>query len=99
MDNENKRYETCEEEEGYGEEDGFSSTEEYDLEDDCEAELDEIIETLYPQRDIKKALEQHGDGEENNHHDGKETYLDNSDVDSLGEKIIEDGTVELRITQ
>ncbi|GJX32707.1 hypothetical protein Tco_0242562 [Tanacetum coccineum] len=99
MDNENKRYETCEEEEGYGEEDDFSSTEEYDLEDDCEAELDEITETLDPQRDIEKALEQHRDGEENNHHDGKETYLDNSDVDSLGEKIIEDGTVELRITQ
>nr|GEV82222.1 transposase, MuDR, MULE transposase domain protein [Tanacetum cinerariifolium] len=78
MDNENKRYETCEEEEGYSEEDGFSSSEEYDLEDDL--------------------LEQHGDGEENNHHDGKETYLDNSDVDSLDEEIIEDGTVELRRT-
>ncbi|GJT75770.1 elongation factor G, III-V domain-containing protein [Tanacetum coccineum] len=102
MDNENKRYETCEEEEGYGEEDGFSSAEEYDLEDDCEAELDEITETLDPHRDIEnpeKALEQHGDGEENNHHDGKETYLDNSDVDSLDEEIIEYGTVELRRTQ
>nr|GEY79303.1 hypothetical protein [Tanacetum cinerariifolium] len=104
MDNENKRYETCEEEEGYGEEDGFSSTEEYDLEDDCEAEIDEITETLDPHRDIEvavgieaviehyrtakqkrrmppiknteKALEQHGDGEENNHHDGiKPTYI------------------------
>ncbi|GJU45228.1 hypothetical protein Tco_1202494 [Tanacetum coccineum] len=43
-------YETCEEEEeeGYGEEDGSSSTEEYDLEDDCEAELDEITQTLDP---------------------------------------------------
>ncbi|GJW71861.1 retrovirus-related pol polyprotein from transposon TNT 1-94 [Tanacetum coccineum] len=126
MDNENKRYETCEEEEGYGEEDGFSSTEEYDLKDDYEAELDEITETLDPHRDIEvvvgieaviehyrtakqkrrmppiknpeKALEQHGDGEENNHHDGKETYLDNSYVDSLDEEIIEDGTVELRRT-
>ncbi|GJW33227.1 transposon protein, mutator sub-class [Tanacetum coccineum] len=78
-------------------------TEEYDLEDDCEAELDEITETLDPHRDIEvvveKALEQHGDGEENNHHDGKETYLDNFDVDSLDEEILEDGTVELRITQ
>nr|GFA01980.1 hypothetical protein [Tanacetum cinerariifolium] len=125
MDNENKRYETCEEEEGYGEEDGFSSREEYDLEDDCVAELDEITETLDPHRDIEvavgleaviehyktakkrmpliknpeKVLEQHGDGEENNHHDGKETYLDNSDVDNLDEEIIEDETVELRRTQ
>nr|GEW15849.1 hypothetical protein [Tanacetum cinerariifolium] len=126
MDNKNKGYETCEEEEGYGEEYGFSSSEEYDLKDDCEAELDEITETLDPHRDIEvavdieaviehyrttkqkrrmppiknpeKVLEQHGDGEENNHHDGKETYLDNSDVDSLDEEIIEDGTVELRRT-
>nr|GEU89501.1 protein kinase-like domain, beta-lactamase/transpeptidase-like protein [Tanacetum cinerariifolium] len=121
-----KGYETCEEDEGYGEEDKFSSSEEYGLEDDCEAELDEITETLDPHRDIEvvvgieavidhyrttkqkrrmphiknpeKVLEQHGDGEENNHHDGKETYLDNSDVDSLDEEIIEDGTVELRRT-
>ncbi|GJT07997.1 hypothetical protein Tco_0842459 [Tanacetum coccineum] len=52
MDDTNKGYETCEEEEeeGYGEEDGSSSTEEYDLEDDCEAELDEITQTLIPLR-------------------------------------------------
>nr|GEX95929.1 transposon protein, putative, Mutator sub-class [Tanacetum cinerariifolium] len=126
MDNEKKGYETCEEEEGYGKEDEFSSSEEYDLEDDCEAELDEITETLDPHRDIEvavgieaviehyrttkqkrrmppiknpeKVLKQHGDGEENNHHDGKETYRDNSDVDSLDEEIIEDGTIELRRT-
>nr|GFA87672.1 hypothetical protein [Tanacetum cinerariifolium] len=48
MDNENKIYETCEEEEGYGDEDGFSSTKEYDLEDDCVAKLDDITETLDP---------------------------------------------------
>ncbi|GKA99090.1 hypothetical protein Tco_0827027, partial [Tanacetum coccineum] len=35
--------------------DGFSSREEYDLEDDCEAELDEITETLDPHRDIEVA--------------------------------------------
>nr|GEZ50747.1 hypothetical protein [Tanacetum cinerariifolium] len=126
MDNENKRYETCEEEERYGEEDGFSSIEEYDLEDDCEAELDEISETLHPHQDLEvavgieaviehyrtakqkrrmtpiknpeKALKQHGDGEENNHRDVKETYHDNSDVDNLDEEIIEDETDELRRT-
>nr|GEX98071.1 RNA-directed DNA polymerase, eukaryota, reverse transcriptase zinc-binding domain protein [Tanacetum cinerariifolium] len=96
MDNENKRFETCEEEEGYGEEDDSISTEEYDLEDDCEAELDEITETLDPHQDIEVAV---GIEAENSHHDGKETYLDNSDVDNLDEEIIEDETVELRRTK
>nr|GEW68211.1 hypothetical protein [Tanacetum cinerariifolium] len=79
---------------------GNRSSEEYDLKDDCEAELDEITKTLDPHRDIEpeKVLEQHGDGEENNHHDGKETYLDNSDVDSFDEEIIEDENVKLRRT-
>lgn len=127
MDSNNKGDETCEEEEEFGEEDGSSSTEEYDLKDDCEAELDEITETLDPHRDIEvavgieaviehyrtanrkrrmapiknpeKVLEQHDDGEENNFHDGKETFLDDSDVESLNEEIIEDGIVELRRTQ
>ena len=52
-----------------------------------------------PIKNREKVLEQHGDGEENNFNDGKETYLDNSDVDSLNEEIIEDGTVELKRTQ
>nr|GEZ76956.1 hypothetical protein [Tanacetum cinerariifolium]GEZ80089.1 hypothetical protein [Tanacetum cinerariifolium] len=71
MDNKNKGYETFEEEEGYGEEDGSNSTEEYDLEDDCEAELDQITQTLDPHRDIEGASTSHDASEPRNGTAGK----------------------------
>ncbi|GJW29382.1 hypothetical protein Tco_0046257 [Tanacetum coccineum] len=106
-----------------GEEDETSS-QEGDLEEDCEAELNEITETLDPTPDAEVAVGieavrehyrllnqikvptannpqqglEHGDKEQENFQGVEENYLDNSDVDSLNEEVLEDGTIELKRT-
>nr|GEX55512.1 protein NRT1/ PTR FAMILY 4.6-like [Tanacetum cinerariifolium] len=70
-----------------------------DLEEDCEAEPNEITKTLDPTPDAEVAVGlEHGDKEQENFQGGGENYLDNSDVDSLNEEVLEDGTIELKRT-
>ncbi|GKE77601.1 elongation factor G, III-V domain-containing protein, partial [Tanacetum coccineum] len=106
--------------------DETTSSEEEDHEEDFEAELDTVVETLSPNQDTEvteginalrehyKALNRnilipaanipekelhHGNEENDNSKCSEvENYLDNSDVESLDEEILEDGTTQMRRT-
>ncbi|GKE44666.1 hypothetical protein Tco_1471950, partial [Tanacetum coccineum] len=107
------------------EQDETTSIEEEDHEEDVEAELDTIIETLCSNKDTEvtdgidavrehyKALNRnrliptanipekelhHGNEENDNFKGSVENYLDNSDVESLDEEILEDGTTQMMRT-
>nr|GEY42632.1 hypothetical protein [Tanacetum cinerariifolium] len=107
------------------EQDETTSSEEEDHEEDFEAELDTVVETLSPNQDTEvtdginavrehyKALNQnklipaanilekelhHGNEENDNSKGSEENYLENSDVESLDDEILEDGTTQMRRT-
>nr|GEW26201.1 elongation factor G, III-V domain-containing protein [Tanacetum cinerariifolium] len=75
------------------EEDENNSTEEGDVQGDYFDELDIVNETLDPNQDIKVVKNEYSI------HDGDENYLDNSDVESLKEEILEDGRTKMTRTR
>ncbi|GJZ74802.1 elongation factor G, III-V domain-containing protein [Tanacetum coccineum] len=70
-----------------------------DVQGDYLDELDTINETLDPNQDIDVVEKFIRDEDEDSGHDGKENYLDNSDVESLNEEILEDGITKMMRTR